>query len=65
MLWCGLEVSTVSNLNSSCIELELGFGFDNTRTFLEILESHIKRAVFSLGYIRFFFQLEDIPVFEC
>ena len=26
----GLAVSTVSNLNSSCIELELELGFDNT-----------------------------------
>ena len=25
----GFQVSTVSNLNSSCIELELGLGFDN------------------------------------
>ena len=25
----GFRVSTMSNLNPSCIELELGFGFDN------------------------------------
>ena len=25
----GLAVSTVSNLSSSCIEIELGLGFDN------------------------------------
>ena len=27
--WGGLVVITVSNLNPSCIELELGLGFDN------------------------------------
>ena len=27
--WGGLAVSTMSNLNQSSIELELGFGFDN------------------------------------
>ena len=26
----GFEVTTMSNLNPSCIELELGLGFDNT-----------------------------------
>ena len=25
----GFQVSTMSNLNRSCIELELGLGFDN------------------------------------
>ena len=29
VVWCGLAVSTMSNLNPSCIELELGLGFDN------------------------------------
>ena len=32
-VWCWVgskfQVSTVSNLNLSCIELELGLGFDN------------------------------------
>ena len=27
--WGGFAVTTVSNLNPSCIELELGLGFDN------------------------------------
>ena len=27
--WCGFQVSTVSNLNPSCIELDLGLGFGN------------------------------------
>ena len=27
--WCGFQVTTVSNLNPSCIELESGLGFDN------------------------------------
>ena len=29
LVWCGLAVSTMSNFNPSCIELELGLGFDN------------------------------------
>ena len=32
VVWCGLAVSTVSNLNASCIQLELGLGFENTNT---------------------------------
>ena len=26
--WCGLALSLVSNLSQSCIELDLGLGFD-------------------------------------
>ena len=29
--WGGFQVTTVSNLNPSCIELESGLGFDNDR----------------------------------
>ena len=29
LVWGGLQVSTVSNLNPSCIELESGLGFEN------------------------------------
>ena len=31
--WGGLEVATMSNLNLSCIELELELGFDNFSQF--------------------------------
>ena len=30
--WVVEQVSTMSNLNQSCIELELGLGFDNFAT---------------------------------
>ena len=33
--WCGLALSTISNLNPSCIELELGLEVDNLYNMIQ------------------------------
>ena len=37
VVWCGLAVSTMSNLNPSCIEFELGLDFDTKNLNLNFI----------------------------
>ena len=46
--WCWFHVSTMSNLNPSKIELELGLGFDNCSLLIHI--PAVSQAILSLKF---------------